>query len=252
MNHDVQMNKMKKKYGFVILHYLAYDMTVECISKLLDKFKKYDMHIVIVDNASKNQSGKKLKEKYLKESLVTVIENIENLGFAKGNNVGYQYLIDRYDMDYIIVMNNDILIEQKEFLDLIDIIYLERPFDILGPDIFCPKIQIHQNPSREKGLTKEELLELHESKSRFLNHPMYYYFRHLIFGNIKRLLKRDQTERRPDYTKNSETSVLHGACYIFSKNYIRSRKNCFAPETFMYMEEDILSSQHHVLVFSNK
>lgn len=240
MNHNVKDNKGKKKYGFVILHYLAYDMTVECISKLLDKFEKYDMHIVIVDNASRNQSGKKLQEKYLKESLVTVIENTENLGFAKGNNVGYQYLTDRYDMDYIIVMNNDILIEQKEFLDLIDKIYLEQPFDVLGPDIYCPKIQMHQNPSREKGLTKEELLELQESKCHFLSHPMYYYFRHMTLGKVKKVLKKDRSARRPDYTSNSQSSVLHGACYIFSKNYMRLRKNCFNPKTFMYMEEDIL------------
>ena len=30
----------KIKYGFVILHYMAYDMTVECVSNLLHYFEK--------------------------------------------------------------------------------------------------------------------------------------------------------------------------------------------------------------------
>ena len=50
---------MQKKIGFVILHYYAYDMTVECVNNLLRLFSNEEIKIVIVDNGSKNNSGKK-------------------------------------------------------------------------------------------------------------------------------------------------------------------------------------------------
>ena len=34
--------------------------------------------------------------------------------------------------------------------------------------------------------------------------------------------------------------VLHGACYVFSEDFIRSRESCFNPATFLYFEEYIL------------
>jgi GT2 family glycosyltransferase len=43
-----------------------------------------------------------------------------------------------------------------------------------------------------------------------------------------------------DSSERMENVVLHGACYIFSSKFIQKRKNCFCPDTFLYMEEDIL------------
>ena len=72
---------------FVILHYLSEKMTIECIDQL-EKIKgTSDINIVVVDNASANGSGKRLKERYEKTSYCTVLLNAENMGFAKGNNV---------------------------------------------------------------------------------------------------------------------------------------------------------------------
>lgn len=48
--------------------------------------------IIIVDNCSPNGSGKQLEKMYSKCINITVIINEENQGFAKGNNLGYQYI----------------------------------------------------------------------------------------------------------------------------------------------------------------
>ncbi len=51
-----------------------------------------DMYkIVIVDNASPDKSGALLKEHYKNDDHVEVLLNQENLGFARGNNVGFRY-----------------------------------------------------------------------------------------------------------------------------------------------------------------
>ena len=98
---------MEKKIGFVILHYYAYDMTVECVNNLLRLFTDNDIKIVIVDNGSKNDSGQKLFDLYSSENKVKVILNEKNLGFAQGNNIGYSYLLNNYNLDFVIVMNNE-------------------------------------------------------------------------------------------------------------------------------------------------
>ena len=75
-------------FGFVVLHYMAYDMTVECVSTLIQHFGDQNIKIVVVDNASSNGSGKMLASKYQDDCRVEVILNPQNEGFARGNNVG--------------------------------------------------------------------------------------------------------------------------------------------------------------------
>ena len=55
---------MNYKYVFLILHYQSLDLTNKCIESITEKCADYDYHIVVVDNASPNNSGKALEEKY--------------------------------------------------------------------------------------------------------------------------------------------------------------------------------------------
>lgn len=41
--------------------------------------------------------------------------NHENAGFARGNNVAYQFAKEKYKPDFMVIMNNDIEIETEEF-----------------------------------------------------------------------------------------------------------------------------------------
>lgn len=223
---------MDKKYGFVILHYLALNMTIECVDNLINRFKTYDIKIVIVDNASKNNSGKELKDYYADNEIVYVLLNDNNDGFAKGNNLGYEHLVKRFDLDYIVVMNNDVLIRQDNFLDLIDKSYNEHKFAILGPDIYAVKRQIHQSPSRKKELSFTDVKNLKNSLIQINNHP-------LISFILDKKSKNNQT-KESNFKEYKEDIVLHGACYIFSKEFIKCRNYCFNPNTFLYLEEDIL------------
>ena len=69
---------------FVILHYMATDETIICVDSILENVNG-DKRIIIVDNASPNNSFDELNIKYKDNILVDVISTDENLGFAKGN-----------------------------------------------------------------------------------------------------------------------------------------------------------------------
>lgn len=82
------------KVCYVILHYNTIDKTIQCISSVLkQKIQsiKTDVKIIIVDNGSLNNSGKILQKKYKTNKAVHIIIEKENHGFARGNNIGYQY-----------------------------------------------------------------------------------------------------------------------------------------------------------------
>ena len=141
---------------FVILHYMAVDETVVCVESILHNVEG-EKRLILVDNASPNGSVKELEEKYGENPLVDVLETGENLGFARGNNFGYRYAVEKYAPSFVVVMNNDMEIRQKDFIKQLEKSYEEHRFAILGPDIYSTKKKYHQNPQTRKILTRKEL-----------------------------------------------------------------------------------------------
>ncbi|MBQ2149938.1 MAG: glycosyltransferase, partial [Bacteroidales bacterium] len=92
---------------------MAYDMTLKCAESLLAL--PVPVRLVIVDNASPDGSGELLRDRFAASPSVTVILNESNEGFARGNNAGYKYLRDHFHCRFITVLNNDVLIKDRDF-----------------------------------------------------------------------------------------------------------------------------------------
>ena len=232
------MKMNDKLYGFVVLHYLDYEVTKKCVMTLVENFNNYNYKVVIVDNASNNKSAEKLKKFFKDNSNIKVIINANNLGFAQGNNVGYEYIRNAYEADYIVIMNNDVLIHQKGFLDEIESLYNKENYDILGPDIYCPLSNKHQNPSRLIPLSISEVKKLYDILLERKYHYNKYFIKKMWLSKFSEKNKKEANAM--GYDTFQRNVVLHGACYIFSKRYIEFRKRAFNPNTFLYLEEEIL------------
>lgn len=228
------------KYCFVILHFIDYEMTKKCIDDLLYTFGDNNYRVIAVDNGSPNNSGKQLKDHFKNNELVTVLLNQKNEGFARGNNIGYSFAKTHYNPDFIIVMNNDVLIDQKDFLERIETLYKKNNYAVLGPDIFNPKKNTHQNPISKEIPSVQSLETSISKKKQYLQHPAFFYLRRSLGIFLKNLIKRKTSDNNRNYTTFQEDVVLHGACYIFSPQFISRRDHCFCPDTFLYMEEYIL------------
>ena len=223
--------------GIVILHYLAYDMTVQCVEQVGKTVS--EAQIVIVDNASPNGTGVKLKELYGNEENVFVLLSNENVGFARGNNLGYEYLRRNYQPEFIIIMNNDVLIKQTDVDRKIKEIYENTGFAVLGPDIYNTVLGIHQNPSRLSQMSLDEVKSWIDRFQKVEDNYTFSYIKMKICDIRDRLFppKRNEIERNVEYIN----PVLHGACYILSLTFIDKREYAFNPATFLYGEEDILA-----------
>ena len=144
-------------FCYIILHYKVLEETISCV-KSIKEGNSNAKQIVIIDNFSNNGTGEKLQELYESDSEIDVLINHENAGFARGNNVAYQFAKEKYNPDFMVIMNNDIEIETEDFEKIVTDIYSEEKFHLLGPDIFSTTYQLHQNPKRLTHYTYEEVL----------------------------------------------------------------------------------------------
>ena len=136
------------RFSFVILHYYTVEDTIECVNSILENIKSYKVSIVIVDNASKNNSYRILLSKFSDVDNIHIIKSEKNLGFANGNNLGYLYAKDKLKSDFICLLNNDTVINQYDFVDKCIDKFEESKYYILGPDIVSTVDYKHQNPHK--------------------------------------------------------------------------------------------------------
>lgn len=222
------------KFAFLILHYQNIDVTLSCIDSINSKCLGRDYEIIVVDNNSPNKSGVLLKQKFADNSLVTVIISDKNLGFAKGNNLGFAYIKSKICPNYIIMTNSDTEIMDVSFLDRIESIDLEQAPAVIGPQIILANGEIGKYPFEAvntKYLKKEII---HFFIKRFL----------YVIGLAKlvRMLEKESTQKKvkdDDWKIAHENVVLNGCCLIFTKKYIDLFDGIF-DQTFMYKEEQFL------------
>lgn len=107
---------MLKKVAVILVNWNGFSITVDCIESLL-KLTFTDFDVIVVDNASTDNSSSLLKEKFPQ---IVIIQSPENTGFAGGNNQGIAYAINQ-SYQYALILNNDTLVAP----DLLDLLVAE-------------------------------------------------------------------------------------------------------------------------------
>jgi hypothetical protein len=121
------------KTGIILLSYNRSEVTARCIESLT-RFGAGTFDCIIVDNASKDNSGQKLKALYPD---IILLQNAKNLGFAGGNNVGIDYCI-KNNYKYIMLINDDTIVDEfcLEKLNAFAMSVQEKRFVLTGK-ILC-------------------------------------------------------------------------------------------------------------------
>jgi hypothetical protein len=87
-----------------------------------------DYKVVVVDNGSTDDSVDFVKMNF---PMVDVLALDKSYGFARGNNEGIKYALERYKPEYVVLLNNDTVIVQKNWLKVL----VASSFDISEPVI---------------------------------------------------------------------------------------------------------------------
>ena len=117
--------------GIVVINWKRPDYTVACLRSLgaLD-YPSYQ--IVVVDNGSENGTPGLIRDRF---PAVKVIENGRNLGFAGGNNIGIDHLLQS-GADYVLLLNDDTEVAPDLVRILVQVAESDRRIGIVGPKIY--------------------------------------------------------------------------------------------------------------------
>lgn len=238
----------KQPIAFVILHYIADDLTRNCIESIMKlESDTYESVCVVIDNGSNNGSFERLKDLFVNEHKVFFLDNETNIGFSEANNRAFKFAQEHIAPKHVVIINNDTVIRQNDFLDQLASIAEETNCHILGPDIYVERKGIHQNPILNSipplKKVEQSLKKLEDSEKSSVFEK--------IESNIKTKIKKVLslfpfgrsilTRNQPDWTQPAVGKVLHGAALIFTSRFLSNQELPFDPQTFLYQEENILA-----------
>lgn len=103
--------------GVVVINYHSEEKTIEFVRTELAKIRS-DYAVVIVDNGSTELSRDRLLEAFKgADQYVFVAPSDENLGFARGNNLGAEVARNQFSPDVLLFANNDIRLVDLDTVD---------------------------------------------------------------------------------------------------------------------------------------
>lgn len=111
--------------SIIIVNWNTADITLKCIKTIKKYLLNFDYEIIVVDNASTDDTIKKLK----KENGVIIVENKTNLGFSGGNNIGAKITKG----DYLLFLNSDMELIDGQIIDMYKYLSEDPSVGIIAP-----------------------------------------------------------------------------------------------------------------------
>ncbi|RZK43795.1 MAG: glycosyltransferase family 2 protein [Pedobacter sp.] len=218
------------KIAFICVNYNNSKITLAYIESVLGLSTKEEIHIVVVDNASRPEELSILKSFHHPQ--LTVIYQNENLGYFKGLNKGID-AINAKEFDYVLIGNNDLTFE-ADFLKQLEAETFAQDVLVLAPNII--RIDgIHQNPHILNKFSKVQRI-----------YRRLYYSHYWVAVNLQKLynvLKPGLVaEDRAGHDIRQEILMGYGACYILTPQFFNHFERLDAP-VFLMGEEGVLANQ---------
>lgn len=216
--------------GIVLINYKSEKEVISFLENEISKIK-YPYKIVIVNNSSSNKDDDFLTKNLANNSLFKFNESVfllnadSNLGYAKANNLGAEFLIRKFKVKYLLFSNNDIQINKGTDINLlISRLKSSKQIGGIGPRVIG-KDDNDQSP--------------HQYIS------FYRYFGWILFkplkGKVPIIQKDYKTQKVPEQT--ARTCYWVSGCFMILKaeEFVLAGK--FDPFTFLYCEEKILAER---------
>lgn len=102
-----------------------------CVQSIYDTIEDMEFEIFVVDNASTDDSAAMVRDCFPK---VQLIENAENVGFARANNQAVQQSVGRY----ILLLNSDAYVVKNAVEQMMRVMDARGDVGIVGVDLISP------------------------------------------------------------------------------------------------------------------
>ncbi len=105
------------------------------------KNKPIEVFDISEDDAREGRFNKPLYEKHDADRRMILIKNKNNYGFAGGNNAGIKFALSVLNPDYVLLLNNDTVVDKRFLDELVKVAESDEKIGIVGP-----KILYYNNP----------------------------------------------------------------------------------------------------------
>ena len=109
----------------IILNYNVRYFLELCVLSVQNAIQNIDAEIIVIDNNSQDDSCEMMKQRFPN---VKLIENKENTGFPKGNNIG----VSQAKGEYICILNPDIVVAEDTFTKVLVFAKKQKDLGIVG------------------------------------------------------------------------------------------------------------------------
>lgn len=126
-----------EKVAIIILNYKSWKETLNEVSICSNILKINSEDIIVIDNASPNESVTQLKKESKKKGFI-FLQSKENKGYAAGNNIGMRYAY-KNKYDYALILNNDILFDDENLIKkMLSVFFKDKAIAVVNTDVFSP------------------------------------------------------------------------------------------------------------------
>ena len=175
-----------------------------CLRSVVAAISEIDAEIIVVDNNSEDGSCQMVKGLFPR---VKLIENKENFGFSKGNNIG----VSQAKGEYLCILNPDTVVAEDTFLKLLEFSENKEKLGIVGCKLINGKGDLLPE-------SKRKIPYVNAAFKKILGNSNDYYANHLNENEV------------------NEVDILVGA-FMFLKRDLYNDIGGFDEDYFMYGED---------------
>lgn len=203
--------------SIIIVNYKTFKLTKNTIISVIQNTKDLEYEIIVVDNASNDNSIEKIQE-YFKDQII-VIKNDKNIGFGSANNCGIKISKGKY----VFLLNSDTILLNNAIKYLFEFMENNPRAAITGGNLY----DLNLNPTHSYS-------EIPSLKTQFNSQ----------FNYIEKIYKRILGKRSDfNYTMEpKKVGYITGADMMIRRN-ILLEVGFFDEDFFMYSEEAELTSR---------
>jgi GT2 family glycosyltransferase len=203
------------KLSIVIICWNDLNVIVDCLRSVFTQTARIAFEVIISDNASSDGSIDYIRKHFAN---VRIVENGENLGFAKGNNAG----INVANGESVLILNPDTIIHDRALEKLVAFADSHPEAGAFGCRVLNPDGSF-QNPARPIPTVSGYLISA------------------LYLSRLGRLSPHFASDVYPGWEGRSERAIGYqsGCCIMFRRDILKSLHS-FDERFFFHFEESDL------------
>lgn len=203
--------------SIIIVNWNVREFLTRCVKSIIDNTHDVDFEIIVVDNASNDGSTDALRHEFnqaLLDGTLLIIENKQNLGFSRGNNIGLKEAKGKY----ILFLNPDTEFTENTLLKFKEYFDNTPEVSTASGKLIYPDKSLQPNVKRDPDLLSQVfiLLKIHH----FWQPPA-----------IKRYLAKDF-----DYQESAVVEQIMGA-FIFIRRELIDQLHGWNEDYWLWWED---------------